>query len=65
MSRRAGGLGVRTAAPGARRDEEARAPDKAGHARLTLLLACGATMFFATYGPHGIVEQESTPHRNA
>lgn len=26
---------------------------------------CYATMFFATYGPHGIVEQESTPHRNA
>jgi hypothetical protein len=23
------------------------------------------TMFFATYGPQGIIEQESTPHRNA
>jgi hypothetical protein len=26
---------------------------------------CYATMFFGTYGPHGIIEQESTPHRNA
>lgn len=26
---------------------------------------CYATMFFATYGPHGIIEKESTPHRNA
>lgn len=27
--------------------------------------SCYATMFFASYGPQGIIEQESTPHRNA
>lgn len=26
---------------------------------------CYATIFFASYGPKGIIEKESTPHRNA
>ncbi len=26
---------------------------------------CYATIFYASYGPQGIIEQESTPHRNA